>query len=96
VDLPAIQDLQEMNSMLADRVKTWTEEWEREGMRKGFEQGIPRGEAKLLRRLIARRFGAVPAWVDARLDGASEAELEAWGERVLDAASLEAIFAEPQ
>lgn len=109
-ELPLINDLQEMHAMLAERVKTWTEEWKQEGLKQGLqegrrkgleegleqglEQGIPRGEAKLLRRLLTRRFGRLPDWVETRLDGASEAELERWGERVLDGASLEAVFAE--
>ena len=91
IELPPINDLQEMHAMLAERVKTWTEEWKRQGL----EQGIPRGEAKLLRRQLARRFGPIPAWVEARLDGADEAELEGWGERLLDSGCLEDVFADP-
>jgi hypothetical protein len=87
VELPPVNDLQEMHAMLAERVKTWTEEWK--------QQGITRGEAKLLRRQLVRRFGPLPDWVDARLDKAGEPELETWGERVLDSTSLEDVFAEP-
>lgn len=95
VELPPINDLQEMHAMLAERVKTWTEEWKQQGLQQGLEEGIPRGEAKLLRRQLSRRFGPIPTWVDTRLDRAGEADLEAWGERVLDSASLEEVFAEP-
>lgn len=45
-------------------------------------------------RLLIRRFGPLPAWVEAKLVGAEPAQLEAWGERVLEAATLEAVFAE--
>jgi hypothetical protein len=85
-------DLQEMNRMLSERVKTWTEEWKREG----FAESIPRGEAKLLRRLVMGRFGDVQPCVDARLDGATKTELETWGEGLLDASSIEAVFVEPR
>lgn len=78
--------------MLAERVKTWTEEWKEQGIRQGIEQGIPRGEAKLLRVLLLRRFGSLPAWVDEQLAGAREVELETWGERVLDALNLDDVF----
>jgi hypothetical protein len=53
--------------MLAERVKTWTEEWK--------QQGVPLGEAKLLRRLLIRRFGALPAWAESRVEQAGEASL---------------------
>jgi hypothetical protein len=95
VELPPVNDLQEMHAMLAERVKTWTEDWKQQGIQEGLEQGIPRGEAKLLRRQLLRRFGPLPAWVEARLDGAGEPELEAWGERLLDSTSLEDVFAAP-
>jgi hypothetical protein len=42
-----------------------------------------------------RRFGPLPAWVDARLDKAGEPELETWGERLLDSTSLADVFAAP-
>lgn len=65
---------------------------ERIGIQKGIEQGIPRGEARLLRRLLVRRFGPLPDWVESRLSAASTVELETLGERLLEAPSLEAVF----
>lgn len=43
-------------------------------------------------RLIIRRFGPLPEWAEAKLAEAEPARLETWGERVLDAATLEEIF----
>jgi hypothetical protein len=65
---------------------------ERIGIKKGIEQGIPLGEARLLRRLLANRFGALPDWVESRLNEASAIDLETWGDRLLDAPSLDAVF----
>ena len=65
---------------------------ERIGREEGRKEGRKEGEAVLLRRLLLRRFGAVPAWAEARLRGATPAQLEAWGERVLDATTLEDVF----
>ena len=65
------------------------------GIEKGIAKGILVGEALLLRRLLTRRFGPVPGWVEDKLAGAEPAQLEAWGERVLDAPSLEGVFAQP-
>ena len=36
----------------------------------------------------------MPAWAEAKLAGAELARLEAWVERVLEAATLAAVFAE--
>jgi hypothetical protein len=37
-------------------------------------------------------IGPLPEWVEARLTQASMSELETWGERLLDAATLDAVF----
>ncbi len=67
-----------------------------EGLQKGLQEGLQKGEIKVLRRLLQRRFGELPPWVEPRLTGASVAELDRWTDRVLDAATLEAVFAEPE
>ena len=55
-------------------------------------RGIQTGEALVLKRLLARRCGELPAWVDERLEQASREELEGWADRVLDARRLEDVF----
>ena len=47
----------------------------------------------MLRRQLRRRFGELPAWAEERLGAAPAELLEAWGEAVLEAESLEDIFA---
>lgn len=39
------------------------------GLQQGLQQGVKRGALKLLRRVVVRRFNALPAWLD---DGLSE------------------------
>jgi flagellar biosynthesis/type III secretory pathway protein FliH len=82
--------------MLAERVKTWTEEWKQQGREQGREQGERKGrdlgEVNLLLRQLERRFGSLPSWVAERLEQAREAELEHWAERVLECATLEGVF----
>ena len=56
------------------------------------DEGRREGERAVLERQIRRRFGALPPTVGARLGGASTADLEAWAENVLDAATLEDVF----
>ena len=43
---------------------------------------------------LIRRFGPLPAWAEVKLTGAEPARLEAWAERLLEAATLEAVFVE--
>jgi hypothetical protein len=61
--------------------------------RMGIEQGIQQGEVIVLRQLLTRRFGPLPAWAEQRLVQASRQELESCAERVLKAQRLEDIFA---
>ena len=56
------------------------------------DEGRREGERAVLERQIRRRFGALPPTVGARLGGASTADLEAWAENVLDAATLDEVF----
>lgn len=60
--------------------------------REVFAEGEAEGELKLLRKQLIRRFGLLPEWVEAKLAAADSAQLEAWGERVLEAATLDEIF----
>ena len=91
------EDFSEVQVMLATRMQQWEQELIEKGVERGVEKGIERGmvigEAEFLRRQLNRRFGALPAWVDARLEAADRDALEQWGIRVLDATTLEAVFA---
>ena len=64
------------------------------GIQQGMQQGIQQGECSFLVRLLTRRFGALPEWVNTRLKQSHTDLLETWGERVLDAKSLEEVFDE--
>ena len=58
----------------------------------GRIEGCAEGEARVLRRQLTRRFGPLPAWVEAKLTTAGSDQLEAWADRVLEATTLEGIF----
>lgn len=87
-DIDSINDLRGVHTMLAERIDAWFEE----ARHKGIQQGLLQGEAKIIARLLERRFGPLPPEVMERLSGAQEAQLVAWGEAVLSAPSLEAVF----
>jgi flagellar biosynthesis/type III secretory pathway protein FliH len=111
-EIDRINDLLEADTMLAERIETWFDEATRKGMQKGMQQGMTEGwikgrtegriegqtegEARLLSKQMERRFGPLPAAITERLAHATQAELDAWGEAILSAPSLAAIFEMPR
>ncbi len=79
---------------------TMAEAWLEEGVTKGFNKGLTRGrvegrvegKAEMLLRQMERRFGKVPEMVRARVSGASTDELDAWGDALLEAATLDELM----
>ena len=63
-------------------------------IRKGQIEGRVEGEAAALLRLAERRFGLLPAPVRSRIMAADSTTLEAWLDRVIDAPTLDEVFAE--
>jgi hypothetical protein len=82
--------LEEVETMLAERVTEWTQKWKMEGRKEGRMEG----QASLLARQIAKRFG--PQLVDAalweRLHSATPEQLDLWADRILDATSMNDVF----
>ncbi len=62
------------------------------GLQEGIQEGELKGELTVLRRLIEKRFGAMPGWVEERLAGRSTAELADLSVRLLDAQSIEDLL----
>jgi hypothetical protein len=91
-----LTELQEVKSMLAERVIEWTEQWKQQGLQEGIEQGIHRGrkegEAALLLRLLERRFGPLDETLRQRLQAADAETLLNWGERLFHADSAEEVL----
>ena len=50
------------------------------------------GERNMLRRLLNKRFGMIPAWVDEQLSNLSATELEQLSLRIFDVSSLDELF----
>jgi predicted transposase YdaD len=67
----------------------------KKGIQEGRQEGRQEGELTILRRLIERRFGTLPAWAEQRLGAASTEQLEELATRVLDAARLEDLLNAP-
>ena len=91
--------LLEVRNMLATRAEAWEQTLqqrvregeqraEQRGRQEGEQKGRQEGEAAILRRLLERRFGALPDWARDRIAAADTAALEEWGLRGLDAGSV--------
>ena len=98
--LPEVDDLQEIKVMFGDRLELWAEgikaeakvEGEQVGVQKGKIEGKQEGEMLMLQRLLAKRFGAIPADTVSLISNASVEDIERWADRVFDAKQLSDIF----
>jgi predicted transposase YdaD len=69
VALPDVNDLQEVDRMLAERVIEWTTEWKRqgleegrrEGLQQGLQQGLRHGLLQAVLTIVQERLGVLPA-----------------------------------
>jgi len=105
--LPEINDLIEVETMLAERVDEWTEKWKREGKlegkregkregklegkREGKREGLLEGKTDALKHLLRRRFGELPPWAQARIESATLDQLDAWLDGIFAAETLETL-----
>ncbi len=60
----------------------------------GIEKGVTQGERVLLLRLLTRRFKNLSASYKKRIEQADAKKLLAWGDRVLEARTLDEVFEE--
>ena len=58
----------------------------------GEQVGVQKGEMLILQRLLAKRFGAIPADKISLISNASVEDIERWADRVFDAEQLSDIF----
>ncbi|MBF0420092.1 MAG: DUF4351 domain-containing protein [Magnetococcales bacterium] len=57
-----------------------------------LEQKLQEGEARILTRLLQRRFGSIPDWASEKVAKADLPSLEDWSLRIFDAQSLDDVF----
>jgi predicted transposase YdaD len=61
----------------------------KKGLEEGELKGKLEGELRIIRQLMEKRFGPIPAWAEERLAARSAAGLEELSGRILDVTSLE-------
>lgn len=64
-----------------------------EGRQEGKLEGKLEGESLILQRLLTKRFGPLPDWATETIAQAQSEQLEQWSLQLLDAETLEAVFA---
>jgi hypothetical protein len=89
---PVLEELKEVESMLAERVKEWNRESMERGIQQGIQQGMQLATRQVLLRQLEKRFSALPTDIKAKLDGASDEQLLQWSELILTAKTLGEIF----
>jgi hypothetical protein len=64
VPIPAVHDLVEIQTMLAERVVEWTQQWKEAGLREGRREGLQQGQLQEAQAMVLEavrvRFGKVP------------------------------------
>lgn len=96
VAIPELADLEEVRSMLAERVVEWTQEWKQEGFEKGLEKGLEKGREEGLDQgraalilELERRFGQLPEETQRRVQElGSFSQIVELSARVATASSL--------
>ena len=80
--------------MLADKVEEWAKAYIAEGKQEGRQEGLQQGEVLALQRLLAKRFGVIPADTIALIANAPVVDIERWFDRAIDAKHLSDVFAD--
>ncbi|MCF6197940.1 MAG: Rpn family recombination-promoting nuclease/putative transposase [Hyphomicrobiaceae bacterium] len=68
------------------------DEWIEQGYKQGKAEGKTEGVAGMLSKMLELRFGPLPERVKERIGKADADTLTNWGERVIDAPDLDAVF----
>ncbi|MBF0141600.1 MAG: DUF4351 domain-containing protein [Magnetococcales bacterium] len=74
--------------MLQTRMEAWKKQKEQEWRQEWHQEWA----ASFLLRLLQRRFGTLSESTIQRVQAADQSTLEMWGDRILDARSLDEIF----
>ena len=85
---PVFEELEEVRTMLSERVKEWNKKW----IEQGIEKGQLSGKAMLTLRLLEKKYGPVSVTIRERIESANAQQLYEWSERILTAKQLADVF----
>jgi predicted transposase YdaD len=89
--MPILNDILD-HEVIGPAILQGRREGRQEGLQEGRQEGRQEGLQAVTRRLLEKRFGQIPAWVETRLANLSTAELYDLAERILDTSNLEQLF----
>ncbi len=89
--MPILDDIM-THDVLGPAIRQGRKEGREEGLQEGLQEGRQEGELAILRRMIGKRFGALPSVYEKRLAKLSSPELETLSLRLFDAKSIEDLF----
>ena len=87
-DQPVIEELGEVKTMLAERVKNWNRESEERGLKRGMQKGA----LQLLMRQLEKKFGGLSPDLVNKLEQSDETQILLWSENILTADTLGKVF----
>jgi len=90
--IPELENLQEVRTLLAERVQEWTKQWQEEGRQEGRQEGRKEAGTQLLIRQLERKFGPLDADVHQRIREADADRLLKWAEQLVTADRLTDVF----
>lgn len=80
--------------MIEENVDKWRAKAMAEGALLGKLEGKHEASVSILEKFLMKRFGPISLSTHARLRAASEDQLQAWVDRILDARSLAEVFSD--
>jgi hypothetical protein len=83
----------EFEGIMEGQTYRYRSDFARKYFGQGRDEGRAEGKASMLLRLLHRRFRSVPEAVEQRVLQSEVACLDAWAERVLDATTMDEVFA---
>ena len=90
--MPIIIDVME-NEIIGPAIRSGIQQGLEQGKKEGKKEGMAEGEQRLLRLVIEKRFGPIPAWATHKLATLTIPEIETLCQRIFDAPTLEALLA---
>jgi hypothetical protein len=76
--IPEVNDLEEVDAMLAESVTEWTEQWELAGLQKGLQKGLQEGrmEGEAKGRMEGEAKGRMEGEAKGRMEGEAKGRME--------------------
>ena len=87
-----LNDLNEVHTMLAERVKEWVEEWKQRGHQEGHQEGRQEEAARLFMLLLTSKFGSISQLIQDKVNSASPELIEKWTKQIFDATTPEDLL----